>query len=171
MPAKKKINYILDIVNDDDVSLRLFFITRQLKDGFKKSTKAVDKFNFSAYQVDISDDIACFFKQNVKKQLSKLLKIENFELEDYSVISDDLGDKLLTYAYNEQLSFSDVMNRIHAEKVSSLTGLKDIKSDIWAYSLRLEDLKNGTAFFLKKTSSGKVATDQEQQPAVATNSL
>lgn len=162
MPAKKKIDNILDIVNGENVSLRLFFITRQLKDGFKTSTKAVDKFNFSACQVDISNEIAEFFKNNVKNQLSKLLKIEPFEQEDYSVICDDLGDKLLTYAYNEQLSFSGVMNNIHAEKASSLNSLKDIKSEIWAYCLRLEDINNGTVFLLKKTSSGKVATDEPQ---------
>ncbi len=162
MPAKQKVNEILDIINDDSASLSLYFITRHVKDGVKKSEKMIDKFQFKANSIDMSPDISSFFVGNAKKQLEKLMKIEGYELQNYNVINDDLGDKLYTYALNNALSFSDVIvNQLLESKVSTISSLKDVKSTIWAYCVKFETTSNYTYLF-RKTSSGKVATDEAQ---------
>ena len=49
---------ILDKVSTTNVNdLRLYFITRVLKDNIKKSAKIIDKYLFKVYQVDIDDEI------------------------------------------------------------------------------------------------------------------
>ncbi|MCL1088377.1 hypothetical protein L2744_01885 [Shewanella profunda] len=45
MPAKKKINDILGIIGEQDVSFKLFFITRHIKEGVRKTEKLSINFN------------------------------------------------------------------------------------------------------------------------------
>lgn len=162
MPAKMKINDILSIVVDQNVTFRLFFITRHIKDGVKKTQKVIDKFQFKANSIDMSPDVCSFFSKNAKNQLEKLLSKEGYALESYNVITDDLGDKLYTYALNNTLSFSDVIfNQLLTNKVDSITSLKDVKNDLWAYCLQI-NTANDSAYLFRKMSSGKVTTDEAQ---------
>ena len=162
MPAKKKVSDILNIINSKDVNYRLFFITRDIKDGVKKTEKIIDKFQFKANSIDMSPDVCEFFSKNSKKQLEKLITIEGYDLEAYNVITDDLGDKLYTYALNNTLSFSDVItNQLLKNKVDSITSLKDVKDDLWAYCIQITTAQD-SAFLFRKMSSGKVTTDEPQ---------
>ncbi|MFA1560052.1 Kiwa anti-phage protein KwaB-like domain-containing protein [Aliivibrio fischeri] len=162
VPAKKKINDILDIIGDQNVTFRLFFITRHIKDGVKKSAKVIDKFQFKANSIDMSPDVCSFFSKNARTQLEKLTAKEGYDLESYNVITDDLGGKLYTYALNNTLSFSDVVfNQLLTNKVDAITSLKDVKSDLWAYCLQINTV-NDTAYLFRKMSSGKVTTDEAQ---------
>ena len=42
---------------EDSSIIHLFFITRKLKDNTKKTDRVLDKFDFTAYQVDVNDEI------------------------------------------------------------------------------------------------------------------
>lgn len=162
MPAKKKIKDILDIVAEQDVTFRLFFITRHIKDGVKKTEKVIDKFQFKANAIDMSPDVCSFFSKNVKIQLENLKNKDGYELESYNVITDDLGDKLYTYALNNSLSFSDVIfNQLLLNKVDTIASLKEVKNDLWAYCLQINSA-NDTVYLFRKMSSGKVTTDEAQ---------
>lgn len=162
MPAKKKIKDILDIVAEQDVTFRLFFITRHIKDGVKKTAKVIDKFQFKANAIDMSPDVCSFFSKNVKIQLGNLINKDGYDLESYNVITDDLGDKLYTYALNNSLSFSDVIfNQLLLNKVDTIASLKEVKNDLWAYCLQINSA-NDTVYLFRKMSSGKVTTDEAQ---------
>lgn len=162
MPAKNKINNILDIIDDQDVTFKLLFITRHIKNGVKKSAKVIDKFQFKANSIDMSPDVCSFFSKNARAQLEKLLSKEGYDLESYNVITDDLGDKLYTYALNNTLSFSDVVfNQLLANKVGSIASLKEVRNDLWAYCLQINTASDSALLF-RKMSSGKVTTDEAQ---------
>ncbi|EKP0246581.1 hypothetical protein NTJ15_000606 [Aeromonas veronii] len=109
MSAQTKIQNILEILDDSNISVNLYFISRHVKEGIAKTARVVDKFSFRTNSVDISPDLVTFFTEIAKKQLNKSLKTEGYELEGYTVISDDLTNKLYTYALNNALSFSDVI--------------------------------------------------------------
>lgn len=80
---------ILDKVSTTNVNdLRLYFITRVLKDNIKKSAKIIDKYLFKVYQVDIDDEIRQYLYDLSIEQLDKVIK-KNYEILDYDVISDD----------------------------------------------------------------------------------
>lgn len=69
--------------NVDD--LKLYFITRMLKENIKKSSKVIDKYLFKVYQVDINDDIRHYLYNSSVEQLELTIK-KNFEMVDYDVI-------------------------------------------------------------------------------------
>lgn len=160
MPVQSKIENIKSIITDESVSLNLYFITRHVKDGVAKSKRSVDKFTFKTNSIDISTDLVKFFVDITKKQLEKITKKKGYELENYTVISDDLSDKLYTYALNNALSFSDVITKqIPSGDVSAVSSLKDLNNDIWAYCLKIE-AKGNSAYIFRKLSASKVSTDE-----------
>ncbi len=162
MPAKSKLDNIINIINDDKVSLKMYFITRHLKNGINKTAKMIDRFTFQANSIDTSSELNDFFIKTAKKQLEKAKSTDGYHLEEYSVITDDLNNKLYTYALNNALSFSDVItNQLLPGKTKTIDSLKSVKNNLWAYCLKLEGNSN-TAFLFRKSSSGKIATDEAQ---------
>ena len=66
---------ILDKVSTTNVNdLRLYFITRVLKDNIKKSAKIIDIYLFKVYQVDIDDEIRQYLYDLSIEQLDKVIK-------------------------------------------------------------------------------------------------
>lgn len=163
MPVKEKIQEINAIIDDPNVSVNLYFITRDVKEGIAKSAKVIDKYCFNSWSIDMAQDLVDFFVGIARKQIVKTLKSDNYELEPYSVISDDLSNKLYTYALNNALSFSDVLtNQLVEDKTRSITSLNQIRENLWAYTLKLTSSEK-SAFIFRKLSKGKVVTDQAQK--------
>jgi len=160
MSARAKVEGVLDILRDEAISINLYFISRHVKGGISKSARVVDKFDFRTNSVDISPELVKFFVDGAKKQLEKSISTTGYELEAYSVISDDLSNKLYTYALNNALSFSDVItNQLPNGNISSISSLKDISKNLWAYCLKVE-AQEKNAYIFRKLSAGKVATDE-----------
>lgn len=162
MVANDKLSVIKTIIDDNSVSVNLFFITRELKEGVSKSAKVIDKYCFKAWSVDIAPELVQFFINVAKKQIDRVVESEHYELEPYDVISDDLSNKLYTYALNNALSFSDVVtNQIISGTPTSIASLSQIKNKLWAYSLKVTN-SYGSALIFRKLSKGKIATDENQ---------
>ena len=69
---------ILDKVSTTNVNdLRLYFITRVLKDNIKKSAKIIDKYLFKVYQVDIDDEIRQYLYDLSIEQLDKVINLKS----------------------------------------------------------------------------------------------
>lgn len=160
MSAKHKLIEVLEIIKQDAVSVKLYMITRHIKDGVKKTAKVIDKYSFIARTVDLSEDLNEFFVGIAKKQIGKMVEDDDYELEEYAVIGDDLGSTIYTYALNNALSFSDVINNQMLQgNCQSISSLSEIKNDLWAYSIRFNHGDN-TVYTFRKASKGKVATDE-----------
>jgi hypothetical protein len=123
---------------------KLYFITRVLKEGIKKSAKMMDKYGFLVYQVDIDDEIRQYLYNCSQEQLGTVIN-KKFELIDYDVISDDT-DHLFTYSMkNKAMSFSDIVfNKLNSNppKVMSIEGIISDTKELWAYCIGFNDLKN-----------------------------
>lgn len=153
------------IKSSKEEDLKLYFITRYLKDNVKKSSKLLDKYLFKVYQVEINDDIRAHLYDLSKKQLESIVKKE-YEMIDYDVLSDDT-EHLFTYSMkNKIFSFSDVVcNQLKkiVPIMSSIENILDNGHELWAYCVGFNDLDEGDWIYtFRKIQSSKVAIDEKE---------
>jgi hypothetical protein len=153
----------IDTTNVDD--LRLYFITRLLKENVKKSAKIIDKYLFKVYQVDIDAKIRQYLYDLSIEQLGKVIK-RDFEMVDYDVVSDDT-QHLFTYSMkNKVFSFSDVVcNQLNKTppKMQSIESILSNEDELWAYCVGFNDIITGDWIYtFRKILSSKVATDEKE---------
>ncbi len=157
---------ILDKITTTNVDdLRLYFITRVLKDNVKKSAKIIDKYLFRVYQVDIDAEIRKYLYDLSIEQLEKVIK-RDFEMVDYDVVSDDT-QHLFTYSVkNKVFSFTDVVcNQLSKTppKMQSIESILTNEDELWAYCVGFNDLENRDWIYtFRKIQSGKVTTDEKE---------
>lgn len=156
---------ILDKISSTQVEdLKLFFITRILKENVKKTSKVMDKYLFKAYQVDIDDEIRKYLYKVSREQLELTIK-KNFEMVDYDVISDDT-QHLFTYQMNNKvLSFADVVtNQLgNPAKMLSVESILENNDELWAYCVGFNDLSvKDWIYTFRKIQAGKVAIDERE---------
>lgn len=157
---------LLEKISTYDVDdSKLYFITRILRDGMKRSTKKMDKYLFNVYQVDVDNEIRQYLYDSTQEQLKYVIKKE-FEMIDYDVISDDTGH-LFTYTMkNKAMSFSDVVyNKLSSNppKVMSVAGILSDIEELWAYCVGFnEPQQSDWIYTFRKIQSGKVAVDQKE---------
>jgi hypothetical protein len=160
------INELLDKVSETNVEdAKLYFITRILREGIKKTTKMMDKFIFKVYQVDIDDEIRQYLYDCSKEQLENIIK-KDYEMIDYDAISDDT-EHLFTYPMkNKGMSFYDVVcNQLQSAppKMMSIEGIISDVEELWAYCIGFNDIENSDWIYtFRKIQSGKVAVDENE---------
>lgn len=153
------------ITETEPKDLRLYFISRFLKDNVKKSAKVIDKYLFKVYQVDIDDEIRNYLYNLTGEELERVIK-KDFEMIDYDVISDDT-QHLFTYSmHNKVFSFSDVVfNQLNKNppKMQSIESILSHNDELWAYCVGFNDLdKKDWIYTFRKIQSGKVAIDEKE---------
>lgn len=144
--------------------LRLFFITRVLKESVRRNARVIDKYLFRVYQVDIDDEIRQYLYDLSIEQLGKVIK-KDFEVVDYDVVSDDT-EHLFTYSMkNKVFSFSDVVyNQLQKNppKMQSLESILSNNDELWAYCVGFNNLKEKDWLYtFRKISAGKIAIDEK----------
>jgi hypothetical protein len=143
-------------------NIHLFFITRHIKIGIKKTSKMLDKYSFRVYQVDIDNTIRNLLNNLTISQLKNLIR-KKFELNEYDVISDDT-QQLFTYSMiNKTMSFNSVMDSLLNSNPPKINSLKELleKEELWAYCVKFFS-ENDSLFTFKKVLSGKVAIDEKE---------
>ncbi len=154
---------LVSLETSQNLQMQLYLVCRNLKPEFKASAKVLDKYDFSLLRVDLSNDLNSFFANIVKTQLSFAINKPDLEMCNYSIIDDDLGNKIYTYALNNALSFSKIITSDLSQPtaIKSLLSLEEIKDDLWAYCIKTT-LDNEQSFFsFRKSSKGKVSIDKE----------
>jgi len=160
------INELLNKITTTSVEdSKLYFITRILREGIKKSSKMMEKYLFKVYQVDIDDEMRQYLFDVSKEQLEYVIK-RDFEMIDYDVISDDT-EHLFTYSMkNKAMSFSDVVyNQLKSNpaKVMSIEGIISEVEELWAYCIGFNDTENKDWIYtFRKIQAGKVAVDEKE---------
>ncbi|MBQ4391349.1 MAG: DUF4868 domain-containing protein [Paludibacteraceae bacterium] len=160
------IQEILDkVLSSKEDDLKLYFITRYLKENFKKSSKVIDKYLFKVYQVDINDEIRHHLFELTQSQLEYIIRQE-YEIVDYDVISDDT-EHLFTYSMkNKVFSFSDVVCNQLTGFPPTMLSIEDIlQSDheLWAYCVGFRDSEaKDWIYTFRKIQSSKVAVDEKE---------
>jgi hypothetical protein len=160
------INELLDkIIATSADDSKLYFITRILREGIKKSSKMIEKYLFKVYQVDIDDEMRQYLFNVSKEQLEYVIK-KDYAMMDYDVISDDT-EHLFTYQMkNKAMSFADVVyNQLNSNpaKVMSIEGIISDVEELWAYCIGFNDTENKDWIYtFRKIQAGKVAVDENE---------
>lgn len=162
MTIEEILKKIESSANED---LKLYFITRYLKDNFKKSSRVLDKYLFKVYQVEINDEIRIHLYNLSKEQLKSIVE-KNYEMLDYDVVSDDT-EHLFTYSMkNKMFSFSDVVCNQLNGMLPIMLSIEDIlknEHELWAYCVGFNDVDaNDWIYTFRKIQSSKVAIDEKE---------
>ena len=128
----------------------------------KQSAKVTDKYDFNVTKAPIAPDIALFFKKTLSNQIISHASKDDIEMKKYTVIDDDIDNKIYAYAMNNAISFSKVINEdVKNDKVKSLSSLAEIQENLWAYCIKVQKGLDLTYSF-RKISKGKVTTSEPQ---------
>lgn len=151
---------ILDESKKEDV--KLFLVTRFLKEGVKSSAKVLKKYDFKTLKVDVSKEIKEILFDYTYAILQKLVQKE-YEVIDYSIITED--SKNVVYSFhleNKIFSFADVIDNqlIGGVNIPKLLDLSEINPDerLWSYCIELP-CSNSKFYTFRKLAPSKVAKD------------
>lgn len=166
-----EISHILESASQDDY--HLYFIARTAKEGLKgkERRRAIEKYDYTTYSVDIDNALRKYFSELTKNQINKAIE-KNLDLVDYDYISDDT-DKIQSYKEIEKISA--FMKVVHEQlpNIETIPQMDSISSlvengNLWAYCLEIQywsvtenSFKKIQAF--RKISNGKVAVDRREQ--------
>ena len=147
--------------------IKLFFVTRAIKEGLTRNSRTRNKYLFKVYQVDSSEEIRQHLFESTQSQIDNIID-KNYEMVDYDILSDET-DHLFTYAIKDKVfSFSDVVtNQLlkPATKIKTISEITTENEELWAYSVGFEDLTdNKWIYTFRKIQSGKVAVNEIDNP-------
>lgn len=147
--------------------IKLFFVTRAIKEGLTRNSRTRNKYLFKVYQVDSSEEIRQHLFESTQSQIDNIID-KNYEMVDYDILSDET-DHLFTYAIKDKVfSFSDVVtNQLlkPATKIKTISEITTENEELWAYSVGFEDLTDKKWIYtFRKIQSGKVAVNEIDNP-------
>ncbi|MCF5719841.1 Kiwa anti-phage protein KwaB-like domain-containing protein [Aeromonas veronii] len=165
LKLEELLEYAEQLKDDKSAKVSLYFVTRHLKVGMSRVAKVTEKYDFKAVRAPIAPDIASFFKITLSNQIISHASKDDIEMKNYTVIDDDIDNKIYSYAMNNALSFSKVINDdIKSDRPKVLTSLSEIQADLWAYCIKLQKGSDLTYSF-RKISKGKITTNEPQDVA------
>ena len=158
----RELKYNIESANKQEV--KLYFVTRALKPGVKKSNKARDKYFFVVYQIDCNEEIREYLYTATNSQIDNTLK-KNFDMIEYDILTDDT-EHLFTYPIkNKVFSFSDVVtNQLqkNPQKINSITELVEREEELWAYCVGfICENAEDKIFTFRKILPSKVGVDEK----------
>lgn len=156
---------LVDIISQANAeNLKMYFVTRILKEGMKANSRVLEKFDFKVYQIEITDEVRKYLYELSLKQFQKIQDNEDLHFFDYDVIADET-EHLFTYQMQNKVgSFSDVVYNQLNQSPQKITDLNDILQDetLWAYCVEFE-IDSDTSFYtFRKISPGKVGIEKEK---------
>lgn len=156
---------LVEIINKAKVdNLKMYFVTRIIKEGVKARARFLDKFDFKVYQIEITDEVRKYLYELSLKQFLRIEEHEDLQFYDYDVISDET-DHLFTYQMQNKVgSFSDVVFNQLNNNPQKITDLNEILQDetLWAYCVEFEINSDNSFYTFRKISPGKVGVDKEK---------
>lgn len=163
-------NDLLSFVeNTQDLTVRLYLVTRTLKQGVSVRTKTPNKYEYSCFSINTNQDIQNELLSLFEKKINHYTKDDKYTLDEYSIVTDDIDKKILTYTKKEQIgSFMhivdvDLKNSLELPTVKDLSTIVD---DLWAYIIELsvgEQIVCG----LRRISPSKIMIPEKHGPIAA----
>lgn len=156
---------LVDIIGQVSAeNLKMYFVTRILKEGMKANSRVLEKFDFKVYQIEITDEVRKYLYELSLKQFQKIQNNEDLHFFDYDVIADET-EHLFTYQMENKVgSFSDVVYNQLNQSPQKITDLNDILQDetLWAYCVEFEMDSDKSFYTFRKLSPGKVGVEKEK---------
>lgn len=155
---------LIEVINQaNSENLKMYFVTRILKQGIKANAKILEKFDFKVYQIEITNEVRNYLFELSVKQFKKIEENEDLNFFDYDVIADET-EHLFTYQMQNKIgSFSDVVYNQLNGSPQKITDLNEILQDetLWAYCTEFELDSNKSFYTFRKISPGKVGIEKE----------
>lgn len=162
MQLEDILEYAENLDANDNAKISLYFVTRHIKPGMSPRAKVLDKYDFKLTQAPISPDISSYFRTILANQIQSHASRDEVEVKPYTVIDDDLNNKIYTYSLNNAIAFADVINdKIKSDNIPQLDNLSDIQSDLWAYCIKVE-IDGEYTYSFRKIGKAKVTTNEAQ---------
>ena len=165
MSDKQKLEQILHIFSGSSKrNVRLYFITKHLKEGVSRTEKVLNKYKYECIRVNIEDDLQEYFFNLLKNQLNSTISNDDIEFTEFEIIDDDLRDRVYTYALNNASSFHDLLTNKMASGVDIpyVSSLMSISDDLCAYSISIEDGECIRLISFRKISKSKIASEESK---------
>tara|TARA_R110002167_G_scaffold57840_8_gene163868 strand:- start:112326 stop:113348 length:1023 start_codon:yes stop_codon:yes gene_type:complete len=160
--VEELMEYAEQLKDDAGTKVSLYFVTRHLKTGMSPKAKVTDKYDFKLVKVPISTEISVFFKDTLANQIISHGSKDDITVKQYTVIDDDIDNKIYSYAMNNAISFSNVINQdIKSATIPELNDLSQVKNDLWAYCIKVQQGVEFTYSF-RKLGKAKVTTNEPQ---------
>jgi hypothetical protein len=158
-----------NIESIDSTNLNLYFVSRKEKANLKNKKKILEKYDYTAYKVEIDAEIRKYLYGLSKDQIKYAID-RDIELIEYDVILDDT-DQILTYQMkNKAYSFMSVVNdqlpyKSTIRTIQNLSEIIEIE-ELWAYCVAFtylnEDDKEEELYTFRKITSGKIVVDENE---------
>lgn len=154
-----ELNELLPIIDSQKVrKAKLYLVTRKLKDGFKTTSRASDRFLYECWAINTDAEIQ---KQLFDVFLDKLRVVSDegkYRVADYVVVTDDSEKKVLTYSKKANISsFIHIVDEDlkNSSQLPVVQNLEDLSGTLWAYVIEVA-LDNRIVCGIKKMAPSKV---------------
>ena len=149
---------------------RLLLITRKLKEGVRRNSNELDKYDFLIYSIDINEEVRKYIFDVAKNAISDVCTVDiEDEIGEFQPFGDDTQDIFSFSSINDIPSFTNVPTN----KVTNTDGIvRDLNGflakedeELWAYCYQLYDEQNQDYVycFRKKMKSSVAIPEREQQ--------
>jgi hypothetical protein len=138
----------------------LYFITRALKTGIKKTSKIPDKYIYKCWSIETDFDIQNELYNVFVNKLAHISNEDKYSVTDYTLITDDAEKKIMTYSKKEKISsFMHIVDNdlINISELDPVINLEKIASSIWAYIIEIY-IDEKIICGLRKMAPSKVLT-------------
>jgi hypothetical protein len=166
-----KLQDLLSIIQGTGTcKIRLYLLTRTVKPGLASNARVPDKFGYKCFTININKDIQKELFDLFASKMAYIANEDKFSLEDYSIITDDADQKVLTYTKKEKIkSFIHVVDTDlkNSSELDAVTSLFDIADKLWAYIIEIS-VNGQTICGMRKMSSSKVLVAEKGKMIAAT---
>jgi hypothetical protein len=155
IPMQDLADRVQNAIQDE---IRLFLITRDVREGVPRSKKDIYKYRYRTYHLQVDSAIREFVQSRFVDQLRRA---RNAEVSDYRVIDDDEARVRILDASEKQFSFMEVF-RDHILRIDQLHDVRDfndLQGEVWAYVFSFTSPDGMSVYSLNKLGGGKVAGD------------
>lgn len=167
---KEKLQLLASYVeNSQQNDLQMYFITRQEKVGLKAKRKALEKYDYTPFRVDINDEIRQFLYNVVQQQVNKTIK-DDWDITPYGVFTDD-SEQVYTYSTVQKIqSFVKIIETLsHKAAIITMQNFTELLDSgmMWAYCIELayknenDELKY--LYVFRKISSAQIVTEEQKK--------
>jgi hypothetical protein len=137
---------------------RLYLVTRIVKPGIASSSRIPDKYQYECYTINTNADIQKELFEIFTAKIGLITNEDKFSLDEYSVITDDAENKILTYTKKEKIaSFIHIVDTDlrNSSELNAVKNLVDIADNLWAYIIEVT-IGNKLICGMRKMSPSKV---------------
>lgn len=152
---------------------RLYLVTRTVKDGISARASVPNKYDYKCYTINTDQSIQKELHTFFVEKMIHCSNEDKYVIENYSIVTDDLEKKILTYTKKERIhSFMHIVDRDlkNPSELPFVNDLADLAEDLWAYIIEI--VINGRVICgLRKMSPSKVLVAGKKKSIMASFSM